>query len=435
MAVSIKNTERISASIQNQDRNRFNAHIRRFLIPPQFKGNESDMQLQNYSSLASQDKGIKLGACHVAASMKNPDRDGSLPQPEHFSATSASCTTNDVQTQLFHSALHTSAGLHNLFTCGPTRMPALPAAAASHTATDCGVSTRAVSFLPSCRDRLLCTYPCNSHCLLNQSNRHCKRQRFLNLYSLGHRHHPTPTHASFLGHHLLRTMNRKTYSGGNKANYVQQHLKRLEAEGRCYKCAEKIGSQGEEAHKKSCKATGAKCKYCVSQNMGSRAKGHLEAACAKKLHAQARNINADGDDESASGHLSAACAKLQIARQGAAQRSLFQRRVELLKMGQQRGESFNSFVVRFNEAWDDTDMDEVLLAEAIPTPVCCRRERVKTYKAIASLLFEQWEIAYLETDMFTPSPSPGPTPMTGTPPASPSADSPPTTPWMTPSSS
>ena len=228
---------------------------------------------------------------------------------------------------------------------------------------------------------------------------------------------------------------RKPYKGGNTDNYVKQHFKKLEAEGRCCKCAEKIGSQGEEAHKKSCKATGAKCKYCVSQNMGSRAKGHLEAACAKKLHAQARNINADGDDESASGHLSAACAKLQIARQGAAQRSLFQRRVELLKMGQQRGESFNSFVVRFNEAWADPDMDEALLAEAIPTPVCCRRERVKTYKAIASLLFEQWEIAYLETDMFTPSPSPGPTPTTGTPPASPSADSPPTTPWMTPSSS
>ena len=132
----------------------------------------------------------------------------------------------------------------------------------------------------------------------------------------------------------------------------------------------------------------------------------------------------------AKGHLSAACAKLQIARQAAAQRSLFQRRVELIKMGQQRGESFDSFVVRFNEAWDNMD-----IGEAIPTPVCCRRERVNTYKAIASLLFEQWEIAYLENDMFTPSPSPGPTPTTGTPPASPSADSSPATPWMTPSSS
>ena len=94
---------------------------------------------------------------------------------------------------------------------------------------------------------------------------------------------------------------KKPYRGGNADNYIKQHFKKLEAEGRCCKCAEKIGSQGEEAHKKSCKANGAKCKYCSSKGFGSRAKGHLEAACAKKLHAQVRNIDADGaDDESAS---------------------------------------------------------------------------------------------------------------------------------------
>ena len=65
----------------------------------------------------------------------------------------------------------------------------------------------------------------------------------------------------------------------------------------------------------------------------------------------------------AKGHLSAASAKLQIDRQAAAQRSLFRRRVELLKTGQQRGESFDSLVDHFNEAWDNMGMDEVLLAE------------------------------------------------------------------------
>ena len=47
-----------------------------------------------------------------------------------------------------------------------------PFQVASHTAT--------FSFLPSCRDCSLCTYPCflcaypfNSHCLLKQSNCHC----------------------------------------------------------------------------------------------------------------------------------------------------------------------------------------------------------------------------------------------------------------------
>ena len=236
------------------------------------------MQLQNYASLASQDKGIKLDACHPAASMENPDR-------------------------------HTSDSLHNLFTCGPTRTPALTAVAASHTAAKCDVSIRAVSFLPSRCGRLLGAYPSNSNRLLNQSNRHCKRQRLLKEYDLHRRLYPTLTHPNFTSRHLSQTMRRKPnyrelgkpYRGGNTDNYVKQHFKKLEAEGRCCKCAEKIGSQGEEAHKKSCKANGAKCKYCSSKGFGSRAKGHLEAACAKKLHAQVRNIDADGaDDESAS---------------------------------------------------------------------------------------------------------------------------------------
>ena len=52
---------------------------------------------------------------------------------------------------------------------------------------------------------------------------------------------------------------RQTFRGGNKDNYVRHHLKKLEAQGRCCMCAEKIGSQGEEAHKKSCKAIGTMC--------------------------------------------------------------------------------------------------------------------------------------------------------------------------------
>ena len=52
---------------------------------------------------------------------------------------------------------------------------------------------------------------------------------------------------------------RQTFRGGNKDDYVRHHLKKLEAKERCCKCAEKIGSHGKEAHKKSCKVIGAMC--------------------------------------------------------------------------------------------------------------------------------------------------------------------------------
>ena len=87
------------------------------------------------------------------------------------------------------------------------------------------------------------------------------------------------------------------YRGGNKDNYVRDHFKKLEAEGKCVKCAMPVKPQDLEEHKNSsCKAKGAKCTYCVSKGMGARAKGHLEAACAKKLHAKVRRVAADADD-------------------------------------------------------------------------------------------------------------------------------------------
>ena len=60
-----------------------------------------------------------------------------------------------------------------------------------------------------------------------------------------------------------------------------------------------FGAQSLEAHKKSsCKAKGGKWwDWCVSKNISARYNGHLEAACAKKLHgARARHVEAGGED-------------------------------------------------------------------------------------------------------------------------------------------
>ena len=85
------------------------------------------------------------------------------------------------------------------------------------------------------------------------------------------------------------------YTDSNKDNYVRAHLKKLEAEGKCIKCAEPIGPQGMDAHKISCKAKGASCGHCISRNMGARAKGHLAAACAKKFHTQAHDVDTESN--------------------------------------------------------------------------------------------------------------------------------------------
>ena len=60
------------------------------------------------------------------------------------------------------------------------------------------------------------------------------------------------------------------YQGGNKDNYVRvrAHFKKLEAEGKCNRCAEPLGSAGLDGHKASCKAKGKSCSYCLSKNMG-----------------------------------------------------------------------------------------------------------------------------------------------------------------------
>ena len=70
-----------------------------------------------------------------------------------------------------------------------------------------------------------------------------------------------------------RKQRQQPYKGGNKDNYVCAHFKKLEADGRCNKCGESFGAQGLEAHKKSyCKAMGGKSDWCVSKNMGGRAR-------------------------------------------------------------------------------------------------------------------------------------------------------------------
>ena len=73
------------------------------------------------------------------------------------------------------------------------------------------------------------------------------------------RRKPNYVHDHFKKLEAENGQRRQTYRGGNKDNYVCHHLMKLEAEGCCCKCAEKIGSKGEEAHKKSCKAIGAMC--------------------------------------------------------------------------------------------------------------------------------------------------------------------------------
>ena len=91
---------------------------------------------------------------------------------------------------------------------------------------------------------------------------------------------------------------KQRHQGGNRDNYIRDHFKKLEADGKCVRCAQPIGSKTLEEHKEVCKAKDAKCKFCVSQNFGSRAKGHLEAACAKKLHhARARLVEAGGSGD------------------------------------------------------------------------------------------------------------------------------------------
>ena len=157
-------------------------------------------------------------------------------------------------------------------------------------------------------------------------------------------------------------------------NYVRNHFQKLEAEGKCIRCAVPVEPQDREEHKSSCKARGARCAFCVSKNMGPKAGGHLEAACAKKLRAKvpraAAESNADIDVPTRDGPL---------------------------------------------------------------TPICCRRERVRTYKAIATLLLEEWDEAYKQADISV-------LPLSNTttlssPPTTPTTGSLPTTPWMTPSSS
>ena len=91
------------------------------------------------------------------------------------------------------------------------------------------------------------------------------------------------------------------YQGGNTDNYIRNHFRKLEAEGKCVRCAQLIGSMTLEEHKEVCKAQGQTCKFCVSNNMGYRAKNHLEEACAKKLHsARAQKLDAGESEEDSS---------------------------------------------------------------------------------------------------------------------------------------
>ena len=75
MGASIKNPDRGGAIIQSPDRYRIHARICRFLIPPQFKGNESDMQPQ--LSVLADTAGSLAAGCTIAVmavEYENSDR-------------------------------------------------------------------------------------------------------------------------------------------------------------------------------------------------------------------------------------------------------------------------------------------------------------------------------------------------------------------------